>query len=395
MMSSKKLTIIEKTKKFFTEKWRVLLFSLIVLFSIVFFLFGLGFSTNIAKAENTGSKEIIAIVQEIQGMNNELVVIGSIGVIFILLNIMLSSHNRKKYYLSNYIGMGGMLLTLAYGSIRMFQHISTSIKLLEKSFVDLKTYWEILFIRNQRSDITLEGVLDWFRLGNVVAILTLVGVICIGTLITVAVMILPKIKAREEEVKILLEKVENGEIKVSEKVVNLVPTLDVELDLLETEDFEEKPYNKTEKLRYRKNGSAYGLTLLSLLFFLLALFNTITYDTYLAANDRPRVMPSEHVAIDIVLAIGLTLMTFLAAEKVKIYDKKWSIGLFVISGINLLRIFYIPLNSLNNGSVPQSYFIIQILIPMIISIALTVAAGVISYIKTNKLQAFLKELGEK
>lgn len=394
-MMRTKINIIDKLKKFFKEKWRVLLFSLIVLFSIVFFLFTLGFSTNIAKAELTGSTQIIAIVNRVQEMNNELVSIAVAAIILLIVNIMVGSHNRKKYYPSNYVFMGGLLLTLTYGSIRMIQHSSEAVKMLETSFEEQKIFWEILFIRNQRKDLTFESISGWFDLGYLSAILALIAVVMIGTLIFVAVKILPQIKQREQFVKEQLEKIERGEILVSERVVNMVPTLDVELDLLETEDFEEKPYNKVEKMRYRKNGIGYGLTLLSLGFFLYALFMTITYDTYLAANDRPRIIPNEHIAVDIVLSIGLILMTFLAAEKVKIYEKKWSIGLFVISGINFLRIFYIPLRSLQNGSLPGQYFTLQILIPLIIAIGLTLTAGVISLNKTIKLNAFLKEIGEK
>lgn len=396
-MTNIKSNFINSIKSFFKNKWRFLLFASIVLFSIMFFIFGLGYSTNVAKAENSGSKAIIEIVKEIQKANNELVFIGAIVVVFVFLNIMVGSHNRKKYFISNYIYMGGLLVFLSYGAIRMLQHSSYIIDLLKESFSDetLKLYWEILFIRNQRKDLTLDLIIDWFKMGYTFAALSLIGAVLVGILITVAVLILPKIKEREMYVKNRLDMVERGEIIVSEKVVNKVPTLDLTLDLSDENEVEIKPYNKTEKMRYLKNSLGYTLALLGLVFFLYALFMTITYDTFTSANDRPRVIPTLDVALDIVLSILITLIMFLSAEKVKIYEKKWSYVLLIIAVVNIFRIFNIPLKSLNSESLPVDVFIFNILIPMVISIVLTFTSAVISLSKTTRLNHFLKEIGEK
>ena len=75
-------------------------------------------------------------------------------------------------------------------------------------------------------------------------------------------------------------------------------------------------------MRYLKNNLGYGLVMLSLIFFLVALFASITYNSYLyqESNDYPKVLTDMNLAIDIAISIVILLIGFLSAEKVKVYS---------------------------------------------------------------------------
>ena len=61
---------------------------------------------------------------------------------------------------------------------------------------------------------------------------------------------------------------------------------------------------------------------------------------------------------------------------------KWSYGLMIISLINIVRIFYVPLLSYNKGQLPLDVFI-QIALAHSISALLTLVAGFISLDKSK------------
>jgi len=87
----------------------------------------------------------------------------------------------------------------------------------------------------------------------------------------------------------------------------------------------------------------------------------------------------------------LMLMTFLAAEKVRYYHPFWSIyGLFVLAGINLLRIFNIPFYAFEKGWIRESTKMVTI-IEFAVSAGLLVIAGIVSLIKVLQLRQHLKE----
>jgi len=141
---------------------------------------------------------------------------------------------------------------------------------------------------------------------------------------------------------------------------------------------------KVDKMRYQKNNISYRLVLLGMALSVYTLFATIT---------PKAVVPTLSTAIEILLNIILLLMTFLAAEKCRSYDKKWGIYLFIISGIHALRMFYEPLKLYRLGQLTSGQYTIIVDI-IIATIALYVVAGVITIQKHNALKAHLKEIGE-
>gem|GEM_PF-3839486 len=104
---------------------------------------------------------------------------------------------------------------------------------------------------------------------------------------------------------------------------------------------------KAEKMRYQNNQSAYLLVMLSIVLGVISLFTLITYDEFSTPSiieGLPlRVIPDFRIAIEIALGIFTLLLSFLAAEKVKVYQRFWSFyGLFILAGVTLYRIIGVP-----------------------------------------------------
>ncbi|MDZ4195724.1 MAG: hypothetical protein U1C51_00585, partial [Candidatus Izemoplasmatales bacterium] len=66
---------------------------------------------------------------------------------------------------------------------------------------------------------------------------------------------------------------------------------------------------KIDKMRYQVNGLGQGLTFLSLLCSIVALFVLITYDNYGGTGSSQRVVPDFRVAIEIGIGIFTLLGT--------------------------------------------------------------------------------------
>ena len=148
---------------------------------------------------------------------------------------------------------------------------------------------------------------------------------------------------------------------------------------------------KIDKMRYQVNGLGQGLTFLSLLCSIVALFVLITYDNYGAAGSSQRVIPDFRVAIEIGIGILTLLGTFLCAEKVKYYDAKWTyVGVFVLATINFIRSRNLPVYCFEQGWIPASIATLTSLLYIFAGIILLVV-WVISSIKVFLLSKHLSK----
>lgn len=141
---------------------------------------------------------------------------------------------------------------------------------------------------------------------------------------------------------------------------------------------------KADKMRYQTNGLGYGLILLGMAISVVALFRIIT---------PPSIIPNFTIAVEIVVNIILLLVTFLAAERCKFYQKTWAMTSIVIAGIHVLRIFYAPTKLLTLGQITAGQYTI-IVILLITSAALLVFGGLVTLQKHHILYKHLKEIGE-
>lgn len=141
---------------------------------------------------------------------------------------------------------------------------------------------------------------------------------------------------------------------------------------------------KADKMRYQPNKSAYFLILLGLAFSIVALFSIITPTT---------VVPNFSTAVEIMINIILMLVTFLAAERCKVYSKQWAITTIVIAGIHILRIFWIPTKLVAKGELTSWQFIL-IAFYLLVTAALLIFGSLITIRKHHILMKHLKEIGE-
>lgn len=170
---------------------------------------------------------------------------------------------------------------------------------------------------------------------------------------------------------------------------------------------------RKEKLRYQKNGLAYGLGMLGCLFSLLACF--------IGLNT---VKPSNVTPLKIFMNIAILLFGFSSAENVKKYKTSASIIFFVFAGISFLRIFWFPLNIFrwyNDGSMGKFSAVVYksvesgvntdtirgwlshsgafrgilMLIFLVMSAISYAFAGYIGLSRSNKLHAYLRSINVK
>lgn len=147
---------------------------------------------------------------------------------------------------------------------------------------------------------------------------------------------------------------------------------------------------KIEKMKYQTNTTASLLTFLSLACSVIALFMLINYDNFGSGGTSIRTIPDHRIGIEIGIGIVTMLLTFLAAEKVKVYDRVWSFfGLFVLAAVNVARIFHLPVYTLGLGWIVPSVFQMTVFL-FALAAALLIAAGVLSTVKVFLLDRLAK-----
>jgi len=502
------------------KNWKKYIFYLIVLFSIVLFIYALGFSTAWARTEVLGKtfRDTQPIFVLAKQTNDMIAMLSAIGLLASVLSLMVGTHTRKKYYWTNYALLWVVIVfSFATG---IYTFIGSNVLRAEfvSSFAEFENEWNYLITLSFQSNDIRPNILEALN-GSLPFMLTGIITAALGVWLFVDERLKHKsYLAREQWVIATLGKVEAGEIKVTEKVMNQIPTVDEEIiDFTEKEvlaykhdevgsfyhthkitikvayywtllmtvlllalpivaniiDFmsyygfvnfttsdlinlhpsligflsiivllvgllnlgslkviaqikKEEPVRQTligqsiyltlttllggilllpialklpvskfdnERMRYQNNGTGYSLTFAGLFFFVWSLFTSINYSLFTGLADEVRVRPDFNVGLDITISIVLILVIFLAAEKVKAYAIDWSYGLIIVSAINILRIFYVPLLSVTSGQIPSDIFL-QIALGHVISAVFTLVAGIISLNKSKKLQAYLK-LGGK
>lgn len=502
------------------KNWKKYIYYLIVLFSIVLFIYALGYSTAWARTEVLGKtfKATQPLFDLAKQTNDMIALMAVIGLVASVLNLMVGTHIRKKYYWTNYVLLGIVIVfSLLTG---VYALIGSNILRAEfvSSFAEFKTEWDYLITLSFQSNDIRPGILESL---NGALPFMLVGVI--SSALGVWIFVDERLKhqsylEREKAVLEMLQKVESGEIKVTEKVMNQIPTAGEEVidftdkEILEYHHVEVGQFykenkvlislayvwtllmtvlfiglpvistiidfmnnygfidfntasltnlhsgllgflsiiflligvislgslkairqikseqvvrqtligqsiyliattllgglfllpvalkapsskNEADRMRYQNNSTGYSLTFAGMFFFIWSLFTSINYSLFTGLADEVRVKPDFNIGLDITVSIVLILVIFLAAEKVKAYSIKWSYGLMIVSLINIARIFYVPLLSLNSNQIPSDIFL-QIALSHGISALLTAVAGFMSLNKSKKLKAYLNQGGK-
>jgi len=178
--------------------------------------------------------------------------------------------------------------------------------------------------------------------------------------------------------------------------------------------------NELEMMRYRENRLSYNIGIIGIFASLLACFICLNSTNPITAI----------LVIKILLNIVILLGGFLCIEKAKSYSKTGSIGLIVFGGICFARIFWIPRQLIKYFGQFQDYLAgkstdttyekylgntitttytqsdeavrwlsasgtfrgVFAIVLLIIAAAAFIAAGVIGYIRSKKLNTYLDSL---
>jgi len=148
-------------------------------------------------------------------------------------------------------------------------------------------------------------------------------------------------------------------------------------------------------LRYKKNKFAANFALLGLVF--CCLYFTLLY-TISAVKDIFNVW----MGFSVIFNLLVLLIGFYASEGIKAYNKKFSIVLFVLAAVQLIRIIYYPAMGMANDWIHGNYYFgilmtnaangTLMIIYLVCSAACFIVSGVQGFIVARKLEVFQKKL---
>lgn len=153
---------------------------------------------------------------------------------------------------------------------------------------------------------------------------------------------------------------------------------------------------KRERLFYTKNT-------LSSTFCYIAILANVLYYVSIYSSDVGNYYYSYTIGLSVVYNLLFLLFSFLCSEGVKKYSKSYSAFIAVIGVLQIGRIFYIPMKahstliSLEGAETAvmddsQFYYVV---ICLAVSAAFCIAAGVIGFIKSMRLDVYKKEIAAK
>lgn len=413
--------------KWIKNNWQLLSYGFVILVAIVFLIYALGYSTSWNQAE-TYPRLRDSVVHLTRDINIGLVSATLILLVAAVLGLAFGSHNRKKYYISNYVIAVVVTVLLVYTTYLFFNAYNT----LQPVFYDSlynnasdQADWGRVFnglhligshlkeadipaeftgtLGEYRREYALlvgrEGVMASFNFTYFVyALATLAIIANLAIPISKAVVLREQIrqkKYRQEIIAYADRKVLDREeivYNTAAPQVEMIST-DLNLDIADKIQADDLEITKVDKLRYQNNSLSYFLILLSLLSFLLGLFQTINFTMGTGTAGDMRVIPDAMTALFIAIGIAMMLITFLTAEKVKVYNLGWTVATFGLSLVHLWAMLSVPIQLYNKGEIPGGT-LTTIIIAYSVAIVLLVIAGIVGYIKTVSLKKHLKELGE-
>lgn len=126
-------------------------------------------------------------------------------------------------------------------------------------------------------------------------------------------------------------------------------------------------------------------------FWLIILTIALNIAMFLIIYKTTNCTPDIQLGIDLLVNVMLMLACFLAAEKTKRYDRTWGITSIVIGGVQVVRIFWIPLyfylKFVQTGKGLEVGGFVWCVILLILSGASMIAAGIYCIMKHKVLVA--------
>ncbi len=150
-------------------------------------------------------------------------------------------------------------------------------------------------------------------------------------------------------------------------------------------------------MRYKKNNLASNLTLLSLVFeclYFLVMYGQVCGNRTALFSDGETAVYNIQTGVSVVLNLFILLAVFYASVQLKSYNKNYSFVVWAIAIIQIVRIFFYPLQTYNdtlysNGNqIFGTSTLIFLIVYLILSAICLIAAGIIGYIRTVRLEKF-------
>lgn len=146
-------------------------------------------------------------------------------------------------------------------------------------------------------------------------------------------------------------------------------------------------------LKYKTNKLASTLALVGIAFS--ALYFCLLYA--LQSTSQAYFTSTWKIGFSVILTLFSLLITFLASEGIKNYNKKYCIVLLVLAAVQIVRMFGLPLEALKDeGTLTNGYFFASItpatayaiaVVWLALSAGALVASAVIGYINCVRLEA--------
>lgn len=159
------------------------------------------------------------------------------------------------------------------------------------------------------------------------------------------------------------------------------------------------PVITKDVMRYRKNSLASNLTLLSLVFgclYFMVLYAQVPYNsTYNPFNGD--YYYSYAIALDVIYNLFFLLLTFYCSVQVKNYKRNLFWLHIAIGVIQIVRIFWLPLQGLlyvgshDAAAISYSTFV-WLVVFLAASGALEIAGAVIGFIRSKQVEAFKQKV---
>lgn len=139
-----------------------------------------------------------------------------------------------------------------------------------------------------------------------------------------------------------------------------------------------------EILRYSSNKFSFWLIILAIIFNCLA---------FLDYYGKKGITPDIFLGLDVVINILVLLACFVSAEEVKAYRSAFAYAAFGLAGIQIARIFFIPL--LHFKALIDYGSFIYIIVLYILSAICLIAGGVICLFRSNILTNYLNSINKE
>lgn len=139
---------------------------------------------------------------------------------------------------------------------------------------------------------------------------------------------------------------------------------------------------KVARMRYQTDKRSSRLCILAIVF-------NIAYFLMLYSNND--LAPDMNMGLDVLYNIIFMLIAFLASEKTKAYDKKWSYIVAVVGILEILRILWVPAHYRKLEMLTSSKWM-MLVAALLLAGGSLILAGLSCYKNSTTLENYLKSV---